>query len=125
MDYLILGGVAILALVMGGGAGYVFRHLRAQEQEAEQAKYIAKLEHIRKTAGERVTQMRDQIMGLNKTVEELRQTQSKFEAEKRRRDMVDRALEQSPFEQPKAQAQGEGERKGPPSVFADTQVMDK
>jgi TolA-binding protein len=125
MDYIILGGVAIVALAMGGAAGYVFRHLSAQENAAEQAKQIAKLEHIRKTAGERVAQMRDQIMGLTKTVEELRQVQSKFEAEKRRREMVDRALEQSPFERPQAPAQEDGDKKGPPSVFADTQVMDK
>jgi TolA-binding protein len=121
MDYIILGSVGIAGLVIGGGLGYVLRHLKATNEAAEQAKHITKLEHVRKTAGERVTQMRDQIMGLNKTVSELRDIQARFEVDKRRREIVDRALEKSELE--KMLDDGQAEKKGPPSVFADTQVM--
>ncbi len=121
MDYLILGGIAVAALAVGGAAGYFLRYLQTKEHEAAQAKQIAKLEQVRKAAGERVTQMRDQIMGLNKTVTELRDIQARFEVDKRRREMVDRALEKGELE--KMLDDGQTERKGPPSVFADTQVM--
>jgi TolA-binding protein len=121
MDYINLGIAAVAGLVIGVGLGYLVRHLKAANQAAEQAKQIAKLEQIRKTAGERVTQMRDQIMGLNKTVTELRDIQARFEVDKRRREIVDRALEKSELE--KMLDEGQTEKKGPPSVFADTQVM--
>jgi TolA-binding protein len=121
MDYINLGIAAVAGLVIGVGLGYLVRHLKAANQAAEQAKQIAKLEQIRKTAGERVTQMRDQIMGLNKTVTELRDIQARFEVDKRRREIVDRAVEKSELE--KMLDEGQTEKKGPPSVFADTQVM--
>jgi TolA-binding protein len=121
MEHLSLIAASAVALLLGAVLGYAWSQRSIREQQAQLKKRLAHLEQIKKAAGERVAQMRDQIAGLNKTVTELRQIQGRLEADKRRRDMVDRALEGSPFD--KKDAQDDSQRKGPPSTFADTEVL--
>jgi TolA-binding protein len=112
-----------MALIAGVAAGYFWSQQGVRTKTNELRKRVAQLEQTRKAAGERIAQMRDQIMGLNKTVAELRQAQSRLEAEKRRREMVERAFQQSPFEQNKPGHEAAA-RKDPPATFADTEVLE-
>jgi TolA-binding protein len=119
-EWLLLG-VALLCLCAGAAGGYLWRHHDAQRTAARQSKKLAQLEQFRKTASERIPQMREQIAGLTKTVAELRQLQHRYEAEKRRREMMERVLNDNPQTARSAEA---ASPKGPRSTFADTEVLD-
>jgi uncharacterized protein HemX len=105
-----------MALIAGVAAGYFWSQQGVRTKTNELRKRVAQLEQTRKAAGERIAQM-------NKTVAELRQAQSRLEAEKRRREMVERAFQQSPFEQNKPGHEAAA-RKDPPATFADTEVLE-
>jgi TolA-binding protein len=126
MEPLILAATAVGALLIGGGVGFAWSQRDARDKHLQLRKRIAQLEQTRKAGGERIAQMRDQIMGLNKIVAELRQIQARLEADKRRRETLEKTLEQSPFDTgAKSSAKGDARSpKGPASTFADTEVLE-
>lgn len=116
----LLVGVSLLCLCAGAAGGYAWRHREAQRTAARQSKKLAQLEQFRKTASERIPQMREQIAGLTKTVADLRQLQHRYEAEKRHREMMERVLNDAPQMSRSSEATSP---RGPRSTFADTEVL--